>query len=111
MHIQSQKTYGPGIKFYVMKECEEVGRVHLYILKNDLHDQPFGFMEDVFVDETQRGKGIGSELVKKVIEEARNKGCYKLICTSRYSNEKVHELYKKFGFKDHGMEFRMNLEN
>jgi GNAT superfamily N-acetyltransferase len=111
MRIQDQEINVKGIKFYVMEGDKEVGRTYLYILKNDLHDQPFGFMEDVFVDETQRGKGIGSELVKKVIEEARNKGCYKLICTSRYSNEKVHELYKRFGFKDHGMEFRMNLEN
>ena len=43
-----------------------------------------------------------------IIEEAKNKGCYKLIAQSRYGN-KAHGLYEKIGFEDHGKNFRMNL--
>jgi len=68
-------------------------------------------MEDVFVEEVLRGQGVGSELVKKVIEEAKQRDCYKLICTSRYEKPKVHELYINLGFKDHGKEFRMDFKD
>lgn len=74
-----------------------------------MHELPFGFMEDVFIDESQRGQGLGSKLVEIVIEGARKRGCYKLICTSRYVKPKVHELYERLGFRDHGKEFRMDF--
>jgi GNAT superfamily N-acetyltransferase len=61
------------------------------------------------VDETYRGKGVGSELVKQVIELAKKANCYKLIATSRTSRPKVHELYQRLGFTQHGVEFRVDL--
>ncbi|NMG11641.1 GNAT family N-acetyltransferase [Brasilonema sp. UFV-L1] len=78
-------------------------------MHNDLHNEPFGLMEDVFVDENYRGKGYGTQLVKKIIEIAREYRCYKLIATSRSSKPKVHELYQRLGFEEHGVEFRINL--
>ncbi len=109
MDIKEKEISGKGIKFFVEDDGREVARAHLYILSNDLHDKPFGFMEDVFVDESMRGKGMGSRMVKHLIERAKEKGCYKLICTSRHSKTKVHELYNKLGFKDHGKEFRIDF--
>jgi len=38
-------------------------------------------------------------------------GCYKLIATSRTSRPKVHELYQRLGFENHGVEFRMNFDD
>ncbi|KAB8330841.1 GNAT family N-acetyltransferase [Scytonema tolypothrichoides VB-61278] len=78
-------------------------------MHNDLHHEPFGLMEDVFVDENSRGKGYGTQLVKKVIEIAREYRCYKLIATCRNSKPKVHQLYQRLGFEEHGVEFRINL--
>lgn len=98
-----------GIKFYIENKQKEIARAYLYILYNDSHEKPFGLMEDVFVKENLRGTGIGSELVKKVIEEAQKNRCYKLICTSRYQKPEVHKLYKKLGFKNHGKEFRIDF--
>jgi GNAT superfamily N-acetyltransferase len=65
-------------------------------------------MEDIYVDESYRGKGIGSELVKKAIEVAKEFNCYKLIATSRISRPKVHQLYQRFGFSQQGFEFRID---
>jgi GNAT superfamily N-acetyltransferase len=109
MEIQKKEINAIGTKFYIKQDEKEVGRAYLYILSNDLHKKPFGLMEDVYVDESVRNKGLGSDLVKKVIEEARIKGCYKLICTSRYEKPKVHELYVSLGFRNQGKEFRMNF--
>ena len=78
-------------------------------MTNDLHDAPFGLLEDVFVDESERGSGLGSALVKEVMSAANELGCYKLIATSRTSRPKVHELYERLGFEKHGVEFRMTF--
>jgi GNAT superfamily N-acetyltransferase len=98
-----------GIKFLAMENGQEVGRVFLYILYNDLHAEPFGFLEDVFVAESGRGKGVGTELVQQAITEAGAQGCYKLICTSRIGRNELHAWYQKLGFKEHGTEFRMDF--
>ncbi|MFO7807554.1 MAG: GNAT family N-acetyltransferase, partial [Candidatus Moraniibacteriota bacterium] len=82
----------------------------LYTIKNDLHNKPFGLLEDVFVEENARGKNVGTSLVKEVIAAAQKENCYKLIATSRHSREKVHELYKKLGFYEQGLEFRVDLD-
>jgi GNAT superfamily N-acetyltransferase len=78
-------------------------------MTNDLHDAPFGLLEDVFVDELQRSGGLGTALVREVISAAQELGCYKLIATSRTSRPKVHELYERLGFAKHGVEFRLNF--
>ena len=108
MQIQN-KELDNGVKLFVEKEGKEVARAYLYVLNNDLHDQPFGFMEDVYVSEELRGQGVGSQLVNTVIAEAEQRGCYKLVCTSRYAKEGVHKLYEKLGFSDHGKEFRVDF--
>lgn len=94
-------------------ECEEngkiVGHAYLYIIKNDLHDKPYGLLEDLFVEEEARGRGIGAELMKKVIEEAKKRNCYKLVAQSRYSRAETHSFYLKNKFRDYGKNFRMDL--
>ena len=104
---KENKSY--AIKVVAEENGQILGRARLYIMFNDLHKDPFGFLEDVFVEEKSRGKGIGTKLVNKVIDEAKKQNCYKLICTSRYEKPEVHSLYEKLGFKDYGKEFRIDL--
>lgn len=110
MKINYQEINCQGIKLSIIKNSEEIARAYLYIMKNDLHKEPFGLLEDVFVSESERGLGIGSKLVNEIIKQSKNKKCYKIIATSRYSRSKVHKLYERLGFKNYGVEFRMNLK-
>ncbi len=110
MEIKSKTLPVNGIKFYIEKDGKEIARAYLYILKNELHEQPFAFMEDVFVQESFRGQGLGTKLVEHIINKAKEMECYKLICTSRFTKPKVHELYKRLGFKEHGVEFRIDFK-
>ncbi|HLD39626.1 MAG TPA: GNAT family N-acetyltransferase [Candidatus Nanoarchaeia archaeon] len=109
MELKKQAVSGKGVKIIIEEEGQPIGRGFLYVLTNDLHSAPFGFIEDVFVDETFRGRGFGEKIVTALIEEAKKNKCYKLICTSRFSNERAHHLYEKLGFKKHGNEFRMDF--
>jgi GNAT superfamily N-acetyltransferase len=108
MEIKQKEIIASGIKFFIEKDGKKIARASLFLMHNDLHERPFGLMEDVFVDEDYRGKGIGTQLAKAVIEASKSK-CYKLICTSRYARKDVHKLYQRLGFKDHGIEFRMDF--
>lgn len=107
--IESIKRTVVGEKIVARKEGAEAGRVYVYFLNNDLHRRPFAFIEDVFVGKESRGEGLGIKLVEEAINRAREKGCYKIVLTARYSKRKVHLMYRKLGFTDHGKEFRMNL--
>lgn len=98
-----------GIKITATDNGAEVGRVWLYVLFNDLHKEPYGLLEDVFVQEEHRGGGWGTKLVQEAIAEAKKIGCYKLIATTRHSRQIVCAWYEKFGFKNYGVEFRMDL--
>lgn len=104
--IKNLEVMTMGRKFYILQEGIEVARAYLYVLNNDLHDRPFGFIEDVFVQSPSRGNGLGSSLIGRIIEEARERGCYKLICCSKHGNNRTHNWYLEFGFKDNGKEFR-----
>lgn len=109
MKIEQKRIEAQGIKFFINIDDKEVARAFLYLLKNDQHDKPFGFVEDVFVGEELRGQGIGTKIMEELIKTAKKEKCYKLILTSRYSKPKVHELYEKLGFEDWGKEFRINF--
>jgi GNAT superfamily N-acetyltransferase len=109
MKIQGEVRPARGIRFSIGGELGEVARAYLYVMTNDLHEAPFGLLEDVFVAESERGGGLGTALVNEVIAAAREAGCYKLIATSRASRPKVHELYERLGFTNYGLEFRMDF--
>lgn len=105
--ITERRAY--AVKITAQEDGKEVGRTFLYVLYNDLHTEPFGFLEDVFVEEAFRGQKIGSQLVELAVAEAKKNGCYKLIFTTRHFKPEVQAWYRKLGFTDWGSEFRMDL--
>jgi GNAT superfamily N-acetyltransferase len=100
--IQTETVEARGIKFSLIEDQQEVARAYLYIMQNELHQEPFGLLEDVYVNESYRGLGLGTKLVQQVITVAKEQNCYKLIANSRKSRPKVHQLYEKLGFKSRG---------
>lgn len=107
--IRKIKKNSFAIKFEMHVGKKSVGRIYLYIIQNDLHQRPYGFLEDLFVDENMRGKRIGSALLYAAIKEAKKQKLYKLIGTSRKSRKQLHSFYQTSGFKIYGVEFRMDL--
>lgn len=98
-----------GIRLSIESGGKEMARAYLYILRNDLHEEPVGYLEDVFVGENLRNQGLGRQIVREIIEEAKRNGCYKLIATSRHSRPGVHKFYESLGFKNYGFEFRLDF--
>ncbi|MBD3310991.1 MAG: GNAT family N-acetyltransferase [Candidatus Magasanikbacteria bacterium] len=109
MEISEIKKNSFAVKFVARINGEVAGRAYLYIIKNDLHEKPYGLMEDVFVEEKYRGQRLGRSLVENLIKKAEELNCYKLIGQSRFDREHVHRLYENLGFKRHGYNFRLNF--
>ena len=56
------------------------------------------WIEDVVVDESHRGLGIGEMLTRFAINYAKMEGARTIDLTSRSSREVANKLYKKVGF-------------
>jgi ribosomal protein S18 acetylase RimI-like enzyme len=58
-----------------------------------------GWIEDVVVDESARGSGVGEALSRAAIAEAAERGAKNVSLTSRASREAANRLYQRLGFE------------
>jgi GNAT superfamily N-acetyltransferase len=108
--MEKQELSAKGLRLVIKENNQEIGRIRIYFIENDLHDYPYALIEDLFVDENHREKGLGTKLMLAAIEEAKIANCGWIIANSRYEREYAHKFYLKLGFKDYGKEFKMNLK-
>jgi len=75
---------------------EIVGMITLviYRIPSGLH----AVIEDVIVDESARGNGVGYALISEVVEVARSRGARHVNLTSRSARVAANRLYQKAGF-------------
>jgi ribosomal protein S18 acetylase RimI-like enzyme len=57
------------------------------------------WIEDVVVDESAGGQGIGTQLTEAMLDLARELGCTTVDLTSRPSREAANRLYRRVGFE------------
>jgi ribosomal protein S18 acetylase RimI-like enzyme len=57
------------------------------------------WIDDVVVDETARGQGVGESLTAAALEIARSEGATRVDLTSRPSREAANRLYRRMGFE------------
>jgi ribosomal protein S18 acetylase RimI-like enzyme len=58
------------------------------------------WIEDVVVDESARGQGVGEALTRKAVELARSAGARSVELTSRPTREAANRLYRRLGFEE-----------
>ena len=56
------------------------------------------WIEDVVVDESQRGQGVGEALTREALRRAAAAGARTVDLTSRPSREAANRLYRRLGF-------------
>lgn len=56
------------------------------------------WIEDVVVDEAARGHGIGEQLNRAALDDAKQRGAKGVSLTSRPSREAANRLYQRIGF-------------
>jgi GNAT superfamily N-acetyltransferase len=88
----------PAVTLFVAKEGDEiVGTTTLVV-----YTTPFWIkarLDEVVVDESARGKGVGEALVKASLDLAREKGVEVVELQSGVQRAEAHRLYERMGFK------------
>ena len=69
---------------------------------------PICYLEDLFVAEAARGKGIARQLIHMLIEEARRQGWARLYWHTAHNNP-ARKLYDEFTSADECVRYRITL--
>lgn len=79
--------------------AKAVGFVQLYPLFSSTAMKRLWLLNDLFVEESQRGVGIGERLIVAGTELARSTQARGLFLETEPSNQRAHRLYEKMGFE------------
>lgn len=109
--LQKIATY-PNYAIYVAEDRDQriVGTFALLVMDNLAHrGAPSAIVEDVCVDESSRGHGVGRAMMSFAMELAKQAGCYKLALSSNGARTRAHDFYRSLGFSQHGLSFHVDL--
>jgi len=103
-----QSRFGNHIKTYIaILNGKVVGTATLLIERKFIHKGAYAaHIEDVAVHPEHQRLGIGSALVKSLIEEARKNKCYKVILDCF---DHVAPFYERMGFRSSSNQMRIDL--
>ena len=91
----------------VSDDSEIIGSTTLLIEQKFIHDGgKVGHIEDVVTRKGYEGFGIGSSLINRSLQFAKQIGCYKVILECSIQNV---PFYTKLGFKQHEVSMRYNV--
>jgi len=84
-----------------------VATATLVIIPKFIHNgKCMGLIEDVAVDESIRGKGYASLIIKELVNKSKELNCYKVILNC---NDELVTFYEKNGFVKNGILMRVDL--
>jgi glucosamine-phosphate N-acetyltransferase len=63
-----------------------------------------GHIEDIVTSSSYRGKGLGQDILELLIQEGREKNCYKIILDCK---DNLKSYYEKMDFKESGMQMAL----
>jgi len=58
-----------------------------------------GSVDEMVVEEACRGRGIGTQILNRLISSARERGCSRIELTSAFHRKEAHAFYEHRGFK------------
>lgn len=87
-----------GLILVARQKNQIVGMVNLLFTVSTALGQRVALLEDLVIAPTQRGNGIGSQLLKQTIETARLHDCHRITLLTDLANESAQRFYRKHGF-------------
>jgi glucosamine-phosphate N-acetyltransferase len=65
------------------------------VIENKIRGELAGYIEDIVVDKSVRGKSVGTNLIKELLNIAKEKLCYRVTLTC---NDNLIKFYEGCGF-------------
>ncbi|MGK5530701.1 N-acetyltransferase family protein [Streptomyces sp. URMC 129] len=92
------------------RESRVVGTLQLSILHGlSRRGSSRALIEAVRVAAAERGAGLGSELIRQAVAEARRRGCVLVQLTSDAARTDAHRFYERLGFRATHVGFKLAL--
>jgi GNAT superfamily N-acetyltransferase len=90
----------PGLHLFVLEIDEAVvATTYLNIIPNLTRSaSPYAVIENVVVEETLRGTGLGQQIMAATLQAAWDAGCYKAMLQTGSRTPATHAFYRACGF-------------
>ena len=94
----------PKSKILMAEKDGKVVGLLSYSTRPDLwHATICCFIEEITVEESERGKGIGSELIQSVMDKMKMSGCAEIALIVDKENIAAQRLYKRLGIDEEAL--------
>jgi ribosomal protein S18 acetylase RimI-like enzyme len=67
------------------------------------------WIPDLYVEPAFRRRGAARALLDACVEEARRRGCHRLVLESGHHREEAHRLYEQYGFQHYARAYALEL--
>lgn len=90
----------PGLSLFVLEQDSEiVATTYLNMIPNLTRaGSPYAIIENVIVEESRRGAGLGKRIMAGTLSCAWEAGCYKAMLATGSHNRATHAFYRACGF-------------
>ena len=86
-----------------------VGITHVVLHPNTWNSTKCCYLEDLYVNESMRGHGVGRALIDHVYEFARQQNCNRVYWTTQEDNTAARRLYDTLASKTDMIQYRKDL--
>jgi GNAT superfamily N-acetyltransferase len=86
-----------------------IGFCALSIINSFWQEGYIAYVYAMIVDDSFRGKGIGTSLLEKAFEIVKLLGCKKIELDSGFHREEAHKFYERIGFEKRAYLFSKDL--
>jgi GNAT superfamily N-acetyltransferase len=94
----------PRLRAFVAEASGDVqGVITLWMRESLFHGERVALIDELVVDESQQGQGIGSQLVERVVEVCARLGCVEVEVSTETDNEAARRFYGGQGFAERGV--------
>jgi ribosomal protein S18 acetylase RimI-like enzyme len=105
-----QLVRGPTNHILVARdEGRLLGFVSFNIRRTLLHPGSSGLIDELVVEKTSRGSGVGRRLIDAAIEKCRELGCCEVEVSTEKSNTRARRFYRACGFEEDAVLLEMHL--
>ncbi|SMC34674.1 GNAT family N-acetyltransferase [Chryseobacterium sp. YR221] len=109
--LMSDYDYDGTSKLHILIVEDSEGKIVGMLVFNVISSpfKKYAILEDMLLDSTVRGQSLGSKLLEKVIEEAKNWNISFIMLESGVNNHGAHHFFGKYGFQKVSESYMLTL--
>ena len=93
--------------YAAVKDGVVMGIVHVIEHESCWTLKPYAYLQDLFVDPSERGQGVARSLIEQVYTQAMQRQCDRVYWLTQESNHLAQQLYDKVAKKTGFIQYKM----